>query len=202
MAQNEPQRKETPPNSPSLLFEYQCRSGKFIRLANRIESKKIDSAARIESNRNFFAGIGMLYHKVTSNIVITHKPNLLWFCYNGRGISWRWAATVCRWHLGHVCWGIAVWVFTQGTWCDRINQTSHSSLLLAHIGTTKMSTPVGWIERASSPAKFSGDTRHLSPRHASLPDEDQSTEAMSEVRPPSLPTIRPVRGRSRYRSTS
>ena len=43
MAQNEPQRNETPPgpspNSPSLLFEYQCRSGKFIRLANRIESK-------------------------------------------------------------------------------------------------------------------------------------------------------------------
>jgi len=55
MAQNEPQRKDTPlgpsPNSPSLLFEYQCRSGKFIRLANRIESKKIDSVARIESNR-------------------------------------------------------------------------------------------------------------------------------------------------------
>ena len=54
MAQNEPQRKKTPPgpspNSPSLLFEYQCRSGKFIRLANRIES-----------NRNFFARIGMLY---------------------------------------------------------------------------------------------------------------------------------------------
>ena len=63
MAQNEPQRKETPPgpspNSPSLLFEYQCTSGKFIRLANRI--KKIDSVARIESNRIFFAGIGMLY---------------------------------------------------------------------------------------------------------------------------------------------
>jgi len=43
MAQNEPLRKETPPgpspNSPSLLFEYQCRSGKLIRLANRIESK-------------------------------------------------------------------------------------------------------------------------------------------------------------------
>ena len=55
MAQNEPQRKKTPlgpsPNSPSLLFEYQCRSGKFMRLANRIESKKIDSVARIESNR-------------------------------------------------------------------------------------------------------------------------------------------------------
>jgi len=64
MAQNEPQRKETPSgpsqNSPSLLFEYQCRSTKFIRLANRIE--KIDSVARIESNRNFFAGIGMLYY--------------------------------------------------------------------------------------------------------------------------------------------
>ena len=63
MAQNEPQRKETPlgpsPNSPSFLFEYQCRSGKFIRLANRIE--KIDSVARIELNGNFFAGIGMLY---------------------------------------------------------------------------------------------------------------------------------------------
>jgi len=66
MAQNEPQRKETPPgpslNSPSLLFEYQCKSGKFIRLANRIESKKINLVARIESNRieTFFARIGML----------------------------------------------------------------------------------------------------------------------------------------------
>ena len=33
----------------NLLFEYQCTSGKFIRLPNRIE--KIDSVARIESNR-------------------------------------------------------------------------------------------------------------------------------------------------------
>ena len=40
--------------TPNLLFEYQCTSGKFIRLPNRIESKKIDSVARIESNRNFF----------------------------------------------------------------------------------------------------------------------------------------------------
>ena len=44
MAQNEPQRRETPPgpspNSPSLPFEYQCRSGKFVILPNRIESKK------------------------------------------------------------------------------------------------------------------------------------------------------------------
>ena len=55
MAQNEPQRKETPPgpspNLPSVLFEYQCTSGKFIRLANRIESKKnrFGSENRIES---------------------------------------------------------------------------------------------------------------------------------------------------------
>jgi len=50
MAHNEPRRKEMPPgpsrNSPLLLFEYQCTSGKFIRLANRIE--KIDSVVRIE----------------------------------------------------------------------------------------------------------------------------------------------------------
>ena len=45
--------------TPNLLYEYQCTSGKFIRLPNRIE--KIDSVARIESNRNFFARIGMLY---------------------------------------------------------------------------------------------------------------------------------------------
>ena len=32
----------------NLLFEYQCTSGKFIRLPNLIESKKIDSVARIE----------------------------------------------------------------------------------------------------------------------------------------------------------
>ena len=35
--------------TPNLLFEYQCISGKFIRLPDRIE--KIDSAARIESNQ-------------------------------------------------------------------------------------------------------------------------------------------------------
>jgi len=33
--------------TPNLLFEYQCTSGKFIRLPNRIET--------------FFARIGMLY---------------------------------------------------------------------------------------------------------------------------------------------
>ena len=40
--------------TPNLLFEYLCTSGKFITLPNRIKSKKIDSVARIESNRNFF----------------------------------------------------------------------------------------------------------------------------------------------------
>jgi len=35
--------------TPNLLFAYQCTSGKFIRLPNRIEPKKIDSVARIES---------------------------------------------------------------------------------------------------------------------------------------------------------
>ena len=33
--------------TPNLLFEYQCTSGKFIRLPNRIE--KIDLVAGIES---------------------------------------------------------------------------------------------------------------------------------------------------------
>jgi len=47
-------------STPNLTFEYQCTSGKFIRLPNRIE--KIDSVAKIESNRieTFFARIGML----------------------------------------------------------------------------------------------------------------------------------------------
>ena len=72
MAQNGPQRKETPPgpslNSPSLLFEYQCRSGKFIRLANRIE--KIESVARIESNRNFLPEL-----ECSTSPVIWTPPN-------------------------------------------------------------------------------------------------------------------------------
>ena len=33
--------------TPNLLFEYQCTSGKFVRLPNLIE--KINSVARIES---------------------------------------------------------------------------------------------------------------------------------------------------------
>ena len=35
--------------TPNLLFEYQCTSGKFIRLPNQIE--KIDLVGRIESKR-------------------------------------------------------------------------------------------------------------------------------------------------------
>ena len=52
--------------TPNLLFEYQCTSGKFIRLPNRIE--KIDSVGRIESNRieifcpNWNALVSTLFH--------------------------------------------------------------------------------------------------------------------------------------------
>ena len=49
--------------TPNLLFEYQCTSGKFIRLPNRIESNRknrFGSENLNESNRNFFARIGML----------------------------------------------------------------------------------------------------------------------------------------------
>ena len=42
--------------TPNLIFEYQCTSGKFIRLLNRIEYEKnrFGSYNRIESNRKFF----------------------------------------------------------------------------------------------------------------------------------------------------
>jgi len=45
--------------TPNLLFEYQCSSGKFIRL--QIEKNRFGSNNLIESNRIFFARIGMLY---------------------------------------------------------------------------------------------------------------------------------------------
>jgi len=63
--------------TPNLLFEYQCTSVKFIRLPNRIESKKIDSVAKIESNRieTFFARIGMLYYGLRSRSV-SHSGRL------------------------------------------------------------------------------------------------------------------------------
>jgi len=47
--------------TPNLIFEYQCTSGKFIRLPNRIEKNRFGSENRIESEL-FFARIGMLYH--------------------------------------------------------------------------------------------------------------------------------------------
>jgi len=50
----------------NLLFEYQCTSGKFIRLPNRIE--KIDSVTRIKT---FFVQIGVLY---------CQHPQNLWLC--------------------------------------------------------------------------------------------------------------------------
>ena len=40
--------------TPNFLFEYQCTSGKFIRLPNQIEKNRFGSENRIESNRNFF----------------------------------------------------------------------------------------------------------------------------------------------------
>jgi len=35
--------------TPNLIFEYQCTSGKFIRLPNRIEKNRFGSENRIES---------------------------------------------------------------------------------------------------------------------------------------------------------
>jgi len=62
----------------NLLFEYQCTSGKFIRLPNRIE--KIDSVARIESNRNFLP-------ELECSSVIGHQASSL---------TREWCALPCR----------------------------------------------------------------------------------------------------------
>jgi len=73
--------------TPNLLFEYQCTSGKFIRLPNWIE--KIDSVARIESNRNFFARIRMLYR----------EPCFRWESASMSSGKYDW--TICaRWRCG------------------------------------------------------------------------------------------------------
>jgi len=73
--------------TPNLLFEYQCTSGKFIRLPNWIE--KIDSVARIESNRNFFARIRMLYR----------EPCFRWESASMTSGEYDW--TICaRWRCG------------------------------------------------------------------------------------------------------
>ena len=61
MAQNEPQRKETPPgpppNSPSLLFVQAANVSNWRIESNR--KNRFGSENRIET---FFARIGMLYH--------------------------------------------------------------------------------------------------------------------------------------------
>ena len=72
--------------TPNLLSEYQCTSGKFIyhiAESNRIE--KIDSVARIESNRNFFCpnwnalSRTVSYHN-TAQIGVTSLMAVLWTC--------------------------------------------------------------------------------------------------------------------------
>jgi len=73
MAQNEPQRNETPPG-PSPNHRDQTHRHYYLNIsveaANlsdwRIESNRknrFGSENRIESNRNFFARIGMLYRR-------------------------------------------------------------------------------------------------------------------------------------------
>jgi len=47
--------------TPNLLFEYQCTSGKFIRLPNR--KNRFGSENRVKT---FFAQIGMLYFAPTT----------------------------------------------------------------------------------------------------------------------------------------
>ena len=60
--------------TPNLLFEYQCTSGKFIRLPNRIEKKRFSSENRIKT---FFARIGMLYcHPQTPLALALFKSRL------------------------------------------------------------------------------------------------------------------------------
>ena len=53
--------------TPNLLFEYQCTSGKFIRLPNRIEKNRFGSENRIESK--LFARIGMLNAVLTTDFI-------------------------------------------------------------------------------------------------------------------------------------
>jgi len=60
--------------TPNLLFEYQCTSGKFIRLPNRIEKKRFSSEKGIKT---FFARIGMLYcHPQTPFALALFKSRL------------------------------------------------------------------------------------------------------------------------------
>ena len=62
--------------TPNLLFEYQCTSGKFIRLPNRIEKICFGSENQIET---IFARIGMLYHSLSLASVKSRLVLLFWY---------------------------------------------------------------------------------------------------------------------------
>jgi len=62
--------------TPNLLFEYQCTSGKFIRLPNRIEKICFGSENQIET---IFARIGMLYHSLSLASVKSTLVLLFWY---------------------------------------------------------------------------------------------------------------------------
>ena len=96
MAQNEPQRKETPPgpspNSPSLLFEYQCTSSKFIRLANRIESKlflpELECSSGDGAVRQTWAGPSIRCSATSSDVNrcplrVVCRSNIFFWCCRG-----------------------------------------------------------------------------------------------------------------------
>ena len=113
--------------TPNLLFEYQCTSGKFIRLPNQIE--KIDSVARIES-KHFLPelecsnGWPFAYGHIIS---IRNKPlrsavQLSFQPHARREIStsqsvvilWGWKSTACRYGSFHL-W-INMWVAGKTVW--------------------------------------------------------------------------------------
>ena len=83
----------------NFLFEYQCTSGKFIRLPKRIE--KIDSVAIIESNRieTFFARIGMLY-TVGEGFLSAARGGVVLQCV--QGVDGRWRRKTWLWRHGRL----------------------------------------------------------------------------------------------------
>jgi len=62
--------------TPNLLFKYQCTSGKFITLPNRIEKICFGSENQIET---IFARIGMLYHSLSLASVKSRSVLLFWY---------------------------------------------------------------------------------------------------------------------------
>ena len=117
MAQNEPQRKETPPgrspNSPSLLFEYQCRSGKFIRLGNRIEKNRFGSENQIES-KLFLPELNALLDSRLTHICARCSALSVWVLYQLRQLRplvRRWQCKVQEpqlWRLFPAGWITAI----------------------------------------------------------------------------------------------